>query len=137
MAGVRNLLKNVKVKLEGKKPQNWKWGRIRMRQEAKASPDSNKMTFIQSEELESLAVIANTLALHHRPCNKELDSIHSMTDWLPNGQMLILFIDALSLWRDPFHLTPRIFFPSAFFFPPDYIYLLTSSSHSPLQNCHV
>lgn len=51
-----------------------------MRQEAKASPDSNKMTFIQSEELESLAVIANTLALHHQPCNKELDSIHSMTD---------------------------------------------------------
>lgn len=51
-----------------------------MRQEAKGSPDSSKMTFIQSEELESLVVIANTLVLHHRLCNKELDSIHSMTD---------------------------------------------------------
>lgn len=37
-----------------------------MRQEAKASPDSNKMTFIQSEELESLAVIANTLSSSSR-----------------------------------------------------------------------
>lgn len=115
-----NLLRNVKVKLKGKK-KPWKKGRVRMRQEAKGSPDSSKMTFIQSEELESLAVIANTLVLHHRLCNKELDSIHSMTDWLPNGQMLILFINALSLWRDPFHLTPRVFFPSACFFFPDYI----------------
>lgn len=46
-----------------------------MRQEAKASTDSNKMTFIQSEELESLAVIANTLALHHGSATKS---------WIPS-----------------------------------------------------
>jgi len=63
------------VKLKKKKKKGKNKG-----DEVKAILDRNKMTFIQSEELESLAVIANTLVLHHRSCNKELDSIHSMTD---------------------------------------------------------